>query len=402
MHTSNLRSVCLIAALILPINCMAEDKWLIVSQGESFSPGQEIVLEVVRPEGLATWPEALQLKLSGSDVAEELKLSPKSPATASGTRRLYAGNPSKKFTGVVRMELVGQSSNRLVMLASDDNNVNSVQVAETVTVPSTAAPGIIPRATLVIAKSGDEPALSANEPMYFILGANSEHGADAKFQLSFKYRPFEPKGSVATYLPLLSNLYFAYTQTTIWDLGGDSSPFHDSNYRPSVYYRWPGNSGDDGDNAGGKSYFVPDEWRAGFEHESNGQGGAASRSINTVFFQPTWHIDLPNSRRLSLLPKFYDYLEKSDNSDIQRFRGYADWRVRYGREDGLIIDGLYRHGTGGYVTGQVDFSYPLSDRIFGRTGTFMHLQLFSGYGETLLDYNRDGDTQLRLGISLAR
>jgi len=47
-------------------------------------------------------------------------------------------------------------------------------------------------------------------------------------------------------------------------------------------------------------------------------------------------------------------------------------------------------------------SYPISDKIFGRTGTFLHLQLLGGYGETLIDYNRPSDTQLRIGISLAR
>ena len=102
------------------------------------------------------------------------------------------------------------------------------------------------------------------------------------------------------------------------------------------------------------------------------------------------------------MPKLYDYLDKSDNDDIQRYRGYADWVVRYGREDGLIVNGLYRQGTAGYASGQLDLSYPLSTRIFARTGTFVHLQLFSGYGETLLDYNRDRDTQLRIGFSIAR
>ncbi len=401
MHNLKLLSACLIAAIIFPLNCLAGEKWLIVSQSESFSTGHEIALETVKPEGLATWPETLQLKLTGSDVSEEIQLS--AEKAANGSRRVYTGSPGKKFAGVVRMELADQPSNRLVMLAaSAENGVNPVQIAETVTVPSTAPPGKKAAAIVLVAKEGDEPPLSANDPTYFLLGSNSEHGGDAKFQISFKYRPFDPKGSVAKLFPLLTDLYFAYTQTTIWDLGGNSSPFRDSSYRPSIYYRWAHDN--EGDSASSSIFnkVLPDEWRAGLEHESNGQGGLDSRSINTAFFQPSWHIDLDNGRRLSLLPKFYDYLEKSDNSDIQQYRGYADWRVRYGREDGLIIDGLYRQGTGGYATGQVDVSYPLSDRLFGRTGTFVYMQLFSGYGETLLDYNRDGDTQLRVGISLSR
>ena len=69
-------------------------------------------------------------------------------------------------------------------------------------------------AKVVIANPDNEPALSANEPMYFLMGKNSEHGTDSRFQLSFKYRPFDPEGSIAGFVPLLSNLYFAYTQTT--------------------------------------------------------------------------------------------------------------------------------------------------------------------------------------------
>ena len=135
---------------------------------------------------------------------------------------------------------------------------------------------------------------------------------------------------------------------------------------------------------------------------SNGQGGKDSRAINTAYVRPTWNWDLDNGKRLTFYPKIYGYLTKRENEDIQKYRGYVDWQMRYGREDGLIVNALYRQGTGGYATGQLDFSYPLSERIFARTGAFLHLQLFSGYGETLLDYNRENDTQLRVGISLVR
>jgi outer membrane phospholipase A len=247
-------------------------------------------------------------------------------------------------------------------------------------------------AKVVIANPDNEPALSANEPMYFIMGKNSEHGTDARFQLSFKYRPFDPEGSIAGFVPLLSNVYFAYTQTTLWDIGEKSGPFRDTSYRPSLFYRWVGS---------GRG-VLPDEWRVGAEHESNGQPGISSRSLNTTFIRPTWNFDMTNGQRLSFYPKFQYYLNKEENSDIQRYRGYVDWQLRYGREDGLVLGGLYRLGTGGYSAGQLDLSYPISDRIFARTGAFLHFQLLSGYGETLLDFDKKNDTQIRLGLSIAR
>lgn len=367
----------------------AAEDWLIASHTETINTGQVISIEAVKPTGLATWPQTLRLKVSGVGVTEEIELV--AEAAGNDIRRLYKGNSRKNFAGVVHAELADQPSNRLIMLASRDDGTGPVQIAQEAVPDENKAPAD-GAPTVIIAQPGDEPALSANEPSYFVVGSNDERGVDARFQLSFKYRPFDPKGSVAEFSPYFSNLYFAYTQTTLWDIGGKSSPFRDTSYRPSLYYRWVGD--------GGK--LLPYEWRAGYEHESNGQSGADSRSIDMAFVQPTWHLDLANGNRLTLLPKFYHYLEKDDNSDIQRYRGYADWQARYGREDGWMVSGMYRQGTGGYSSGQIDVSYPLSDRIFARTGTFVHFQVFSGYGETLLDYNVDHGTQVRLGLSLVR
>lgn len=374
----------------------AAEPWLIASQSESVNTGQKIKLDVVKPEG-ASWPDTLTVKLVSNGVSEEVQLN--AARQQGNIHRIYTGTPSKRYVGIIRAELAGQPSNRLLMLASNADNgpgqVTAVDNTQDTSKEGKEGGGVDDwknPPVVVIAQPGDEPSLSANEPTYFVVGDDSDRGADSRFQISFKYRPFDPKGSVAEYFPALSNLYFTYTQTTIWDLGENSSPFRDTSYRPGVFYRWTGK---------GRG-LLPAEWRAGLEHESNGQGGTESRSINTAYVRPTWNYDLPNGKRISFLPKIYSYIEKDQNSDINRYRGYADWQVRYGREDGLIVGGLYRQGTGGYATGQVDLSYPISDRIFAGTGTFFHVQLFSGYGETLLEYNQRRDTQLRLGLSFTR
>ena len=105
---------------------------------------------------------------------------------------------------------------------------------------------------------------------------------------------------------------------------------------------------------------------------------------------------------LVLAPKVYGYLDKSGNPDIQRYRGYADWILRYGKEDGWMLGAQFRRGTAGYGNAQLDLSYPLRDAMFARTGGFLHFQLFSGYGETLLDYNQHRQTQIRIGFSIVR
>lgn len=376
----------------LPLISQAADKWLIAAQVEAFNTGQKILVDVVKPSNFETWPEHLDLNLSGAGAAEVIELRPVAQSVAGGLSHTYAGVPKVKFIGVVRAELVDYASNRMLMLASSIDDITPLEITATTVAGNAVAPTEANATMVVLAKPGDEPPLSANEPLYFLIGSSSDRDFDARFQLSFKYRPFDPEARVAQYLPTLSNFYFAYTQTSLWDLGGNSSPFKDTSYRPSVYYKWSG---------AGRG-IIPDGWSAGFEHESNGRDETDSRSINTAFIKPTWHFDFAHSRRLTLSPKFYQYLEKSDNPDIDKYRGYVDFQVRYGREDGAILTALYRQGTGGQAFGQFDFSYPISDKLFGRTGTFIHLQLMEGYGETLIDYNRYSDTQLRLGLSLAR
>ena len=61
-----------------------------------------------------------------------------------------------------------------------------------------------------------------------------------------------------------------------------------------------------------------------------------------------------------------------------------------------------RNGTSGHGSAQLDLSYPLRQPIFARTGGFLHFQLFKGYGESLLDYNLDRGTQVRIGFSIVR
>ncbi len=376
----------------LSFNIQAADKWLIASQNETLNTGQKIAVDVVKPDYAASWPDRIYLKLTGVDTAEVIELQRADATSGSDARQIYTGMPKNKFIGVLRAELVDYASNRILLLAASNNDIAPLEIAATTEPENKLAAADHHAAKVVLAKPGDEAPLSVNEPLYFVVGSSEERSFDARFQLGFKYRPFDPDARVAQYFPPLSNLYFAYTQTSLWDLGSHSSPFKDTSYRPSLYYRWTG-SGRDG---------FPDDWRFGLEHESNGRDGSDSRSINTVFLRPTWHMDFIHGRRLTLSPKFYQYLEKSDNPDIDRYRGYVDLQARYGSEDGAILTALYRLGTGGHSSTQLDFSYPISDKLFGRTGTFIHLQLMEGYGETLIDYNRYSDTQLRLGLSLAR
>lgn len=378
-------------ALIAPLYSHAAEDWLVAGKDTKISSNRPLALSIIKPAH-ADWPAALTVTLiSAEGVGEEVQLMNDTESSADLNRRSYILVSSGQYTGIVHLGLKNLPSNQLLLQAAVTDQQEPVEVDSVAGTAQDREPASF-APTIVLAGPDDIPALSTHEPAYFIVGSSSERGADARFQISFKYRLFDPEGAIGKYSPLLSNLYFSYTQTSLWDLGADSSPFRDTSYRPGLFYSWQGS----------KQGSLPSEWRAGLEHESNGRSGVESRSINSFYLTPTWHMELPRGRQLSLSPRVNYFVNKKDNRDIQRYRGYVDWTARYGREDGLIISGLYRQGTSGYATGQLDLSYPISERIFARTGSFIHLQLFSGYGETLLDYNRHADTQIRLGISLAR
>src|SRR3970282_2024948 len=110
------------------------------------------------------------------------------------------------------------------------------------------------------------PPLAENEPVYFVMGTRGD--TTGRFQLSFKYRLFDQALGWGREQPWLSGFYLGYTQASLWNLPGDSKPFRDTSYRPSLFWAW--------ERIDAKTWI--DALRAGYEHESNGKDGASSRS----------------------------------------------------------------------------------------------------------------------------
>lgn len=375
----------LVAVAVAP-SAMATAAWLIATPDETARSGESIALDVVKPATQANWPTTLRLRMMHSGRTLEVELAATGNVAAEDTRRTYRGVLPTSLSGLVRVELAEAESNRLALLVTVPDSSEQTLALERIA----ASPDMLLNAAGDILPPADEPALSVNEPIYFVVGDNA--GLNARFQLSFKYRLFDLDSRPGAWFPPLSRLHFGYTQISLWDLGEESAPFHDSSYRPSFF--WQGAITSNG--------LMPDLLRAGFEHESNGQNDVNSRSINTLFAQPVWRTKFSDGRTLIFAPKLYGYLDKDDNPDIQRYRGFADWNFRYGHEDGWIVATQLRNGTAGYSSAQLDLSYPLRKPLFARTGGFLHFQLFTGYGESLLDYNLDRGTQVRVGFSIVR
>jgi outer membrane phospholipase A len=234
-------------------------------------------------------------------------------------------------------------------------------------------------------------ALSTYDPVYFALGTRGE--TNAKFQLSFKFQFFAQDAPLVRYANFLQDIYFGYTQTTIWNIGSASAPFYDTSYQPRVFYLnedawdWPG-----------RKVMLGVE--SGRGHESNGKSGADSRSMNiaqlNVGPEVTITPDSDGRVRGAAI-----YLQDSENPDIADYRGYVDLKVILGKEDSWQIQGLFRKGSQGFST-QIDLSYPLRAVALGNLNGYFLVQYFDGYGESILDYNRRLPSQLRLGLMVVR
>jgi phospholipase A1/A2 len=340
-------------------------EWIIASHDSRVQAGGRFELVVVSLGG-QTLPDELMLRLkSGLD---ERLVSLQALGAARGLQRGYGGTLPAGMSGTVEAELVGRQSS-VLMLA------------------------IEPRPDAVGALTGRraddyEPPLSENDPMYFIIGARD--GYSARFQLSFKYRLFDRGSGYGRDRPLLSALYFGYTQNSLWDLSSESKAFRDTSYQPSFFWKW--------ERTDDRGWI--DAARLGIEHESNGTAGDRSRSVNIAFVRPEWHFRLRDEHQLQFTPKLYGYLDKSDNPDIYRYRGYVDWRLRYDAAGEWIATSVTRIGTSGKGSFLLDLSKRARDIRVGPIGGYFHFQFFTGYGESILDYDVRHKSQLRVGFAI--
>lgn len=229
--------------------------------------------------------------------------------------------------------------------------------------------------------------LYPHEPIYMIFGTNDEWNWSMRFQLSFKYLLTDK------ILRDDDSLFFGYTQTSVMDLSYPSAPFHDSSYRPSLFYEIA-----DGERKRRKGSLP---WlQAGYEHESNGKARPDSRSMDIFFLRPCFYFGSPDGTHLRFAPKVWTYLGQGGNSDMEHYRGYADLLgiLDIGKDEGFFSEsqiavtlrkGAYWH----YGSLQVDAAYPLGSTFF------LHLQYFNGFGETILDFDKR-ETQYRLGFMM--
>jgi phospholipase A1/A2 len=233
---------------------------------------------------------------------------------------------------------------------------------------------------LLLGRYSDNP----NDAPYQVLHANSHVNLDkveSKFQLSLK-------GRLWTTDDRRWGLWGTYTQNNNWQVYNqdESRPFRETNYMPEliVSYR--------PDIALGAGF----NWKllnGGFAHQSNGRTNSISRSWNRlwaevgiekdnfVIYAKAWY-RLPEETDIDENPAIIDYYGHGQLHAVYRWKGHSFTALARGNAS-----------TG---KGSLQASW-YSPPIFGPLRAY--IQGFTGYGETMIDYNWRQNT-IGAGVAL--
>ncbi len=216
---------------------------------------------------------------------------------------------------------------------------------------------------------------------------------EIKFQGSFKTelisrQAFERAGIAGALSHVgidSARLWFGYTQKVEWQAfnRGESRPITDTNYEPEAILTL-GTA-----NRGNGLKLV----NLGLSHESNGLDPSEHRGWSRAYAQGGWEWD-----RLSVLARVWHVIPESDddNPNIRKYMGSGDVAARYETAGRYITYALARRNlSSGRGFLELDWATPPLD-VLG--GFKFFLQLTTGYGETLIDYNHH---QTTIGAGLA-
>lgn len=206
---------------------------------------------------------------------------------------------------------------------------------------------------------------------------------EAKLQFSLKAKIFEDVFGDN------GDLWFGYTQASHWQVydGEQSRPFRETTYEPELMFTW-------------RTEYNVLGWRGrllnlGLNHQSNGRSLPLSRSWNRVMLSTSLERD---NWTMTLRPwwRIPEADSRDDNPDIANYMGRADLqlvRTSGDHQFSVLLRHSLRGGDRSHGAVQMDYAFPIAGDLRG------HLQWFSGYGESLVDYNHRGN-YFGVGLSL--
>ena len=194
------------------------------------------------------------------------------------------------------------------------------------------------------------------------------------------------------------SLWFAYSQQSNWQLfSGDlSRPFRTTDHEPELIYIYPTDA------------QLPGGWRLRYSglsinHQSNGQPLPFSRSWNRTILMAGMEKGNTFQVQAKLWQRLPENATDDDNPDIADRVGRAEisgfWNADANNSFGMTL----RHSLQAKASGSVKLEWlrqlGTSGFVGNNSGLRFHTQFFSGFGDSLVDYNRRR-TVLSVGLSL--
>ena len=207
---------------------------------------------------------------------------------------------------------------------------------------------------------------------------------EGKFQLSLKTKAVE--GVFGDY----GDVWLGYTQSSRWQVysPSNSRPFRETNYEPEASLIFGTNYNLFGLN--GRLLGLS------LNHQSNGRALPFSRSWNRAIL----NVGFERDNFALMLRPWYRIPDqdkaKDDNPDISDYMGRGDLQAfyKYKQQDfSLMLRHSLKGGDNNHGAVQFDWAFPINNNLRG------YMQVFDGYGESLIDYNHRA-TYVGFGVSL--
>jgi phospholipase A1/A2 len=183
----------------------------------------------------------------------------------------------------------------------------------------------------------------------------------------------------------------AYTQKSFWQTSKDSSPFRETNYMPEIFIQFPYKNSD-----------TLKGYKISLLHESNGRNNEFSRSWNRIYAEA--YLQLSS---LFIIPKVWYRIPENekddDNPNIDEYYGYGDLTFLYAYKRHtfeLTLRDNLRLNSQNKGSAEFNWAFPLPE-FLSTNRSYGLLQIFSGYGNSLIDYDREVN-KIGLGIAFSR
>ncbi|WP_051392018.1 phospholipase A [Rhodoferax saidenbachensis] len=197
---------------------------------------------------------------------------------------------------------------------------------------------------------------------------------------------------------LLDSVWFSYSQQSYWQLFNNSlsRPFRSTDHEPEITYILPIDA------------QLSDGWRLRYvgvsaNHQSNGQTLPLSRSWNRVIARAGMEYGNTFVVNANLWQRMPEDSDSDDNPDIADYVGRAEVTGAWNLSKNNTLTVALRHSLKAEGNGSIRLGWlrkvGTSTASGERSGLRFHTEVFSGYGDSLLDYNRKR-TVLSVGLTL--